>query len=133
MSSTPHRERPRRVGARRSVWVGGWTALGFGVFALLVAGGVLTAQVLSARSALLAAQADITTFKSSVGRPGGPGAEALYRRLEADSRRAVTSARGPVWSVAEGVPGLGPNLVAVRRVSSIMHTLVVTGVGPIAS
>ena len=30
------------------------------------------------------------------------------------------------------MPGLGPNLQAVRRVSTIMHTLVVQGVGPIA-
>ena len=132
MPNRLHRARPRRTGARRAVWIGGWTALGLGVFALLVAAGVLTAQVLAARSALLAAQSDIATFKSSVGRPGGASTTAVYRRLEADSRRAVRESRGPVWSLAEGVPGLGPNLVAVRRMSSIVHTLVVQGVGPLA-
>jgi hypothetical protein len=125
------RVRPRRSGARRAVWIGGWVALGLGVLTLVVTGGMLAAQVLAARSALVAAQSEIMTLKASIGRSGTPGTAVLSRRLEADAGRAVDASQGPVWSAYEGVPGLGPNLVAMRRVSSIVHTLAVQGVGPI--
>ncbi|MCU1473160.1 DUF4012 domain-containing protein [Amnibacterium sp.] len=126
--------RPRRLRspARRRLWIGGWIALAVGVVVLIATGAWLTSRVLTAKSALEAAQSDIATFKSSLGRSGGPSTAALYRRLDADTRRAVHASDDPVWSAYEGLPVLGPNLAAVRRVSTITHTLVVDGVGPIA-
>jgi hypothetical protein len=125
-------ERARRSPARRRLWIGGWIALVLGAVVLIVTGAWLTSRVLAAKSALQASQSEITAFKSAVGRAGGPSTASLYRRLEADTRRAVAATEDPVWSAYEIVPILGPNLVAVRRVSTITHTLVVNGVGPIA-
>lgn len=122
---------PRHPLQRRIRWIA-WIALAAGVVALVVTGAWVTAKVFAAKSALQDAQTELTTFKSSIGQAGAPSTAQLAHRLERDTRRAVDASNDPVWRAYEGVPVLGPNLRAVRRVSAITHTLVVDGVAPIA-
>ncbi|MGN6743136.1 MAG: DUF4012 domain-containing protein, partial [Amnibacterium sp.] len=63
---------------------------------------------------------------------GAPSTAAMYRELQHNTRTAVDQTHDPVWSFAEGLPMLGPNLKAFRQVAELTNTLVHDGVGPIA-
>ncbi len=100
----------------------------------LLAGVVdVTVRVETARTALMRAEQTLKSFKSEIGQHGASSTRALYGTIDADTARASSAVNGPVWDLAEHMPGLGTNLRAVRQVTRIVRGLVVGGVKPLAT
>lgn len=110
----------------------GLIALGLGVLFVLVSAVWVGGRAIAAKTALERAQTQLTTFRSTIGQAGGPSTQQLYSSLVANTDLAAAQVDDPVWRLYEGVPGVGPNLKAFRRIAQVLDTVVRTGVRPVA-
>ena len=131
MAAAPRRDRPHRRG-RRTVTLLATIALVLGVLALAAGALWVGNRALMAKNALEQAQTELTTFKSALGQPNAPSTVQLYKQLHGHTAKAASEVHDPVWSMAEGVPLVGPNLKAFRQIAQTLNTLVVKGVQPVA-
>lgn len=128
------RARPLRGAreVRRRVRLVGFVALGLGVLVVLISAFWVGGRAIAAKTALERAQSQLTTFKSTIGESGGPGTLQLYSSVVANTDLAAAQVDDPVWRLYEGVPAVGPNLKAFRRIAQVLDTVVRTGVRPVA-
>lgn len=107
---------PRRRLARR---------IAFGVLAVLVvlalAACWLVYRGLQASEALLSAQTVFDDLRAQLDEGRTDQIEARLPQAQEDLAKARSATSDPVWRAAEIVPGLGPNLTAVRVVSASLE------------
>lgn len=84
---------------------------------LFVAGCWLVYRGLQAEEALMSAKSVFTDLKTQLDAGNTAQIEAKLPQVQKDLATARKATNDPVWRVAEIVPGLGPNLTAVRVVS----------------
>ena len=110
--------RPKR---RPRFWV--LLALGVVVLAAVVTGIVVTVSVFTARGQLDAAVALAPKLEDAVRHGDTAEAGKLAVAFEKHTSSAADATHSPFWSIGEVVPGLGPNLVAVRTVAETAEGL----------
>ncbi|WP_382307693.1 DUF4012 domain-containing protein [Herbiconiux sp. UC225_62] len=120
----PERRRKRR---RRWPW-----AVGGAVLLLAIAGGALWVglQALTVKNELEAARPLLSSVKDKVLSGSAASAQAEVDRLAAHTERAREASSGPVWQLAEIIPGAGANLRAVRIVAESVDDVVQKAVVP---
>lgn len=119
--------RSRRRTVRRVVL----SVLGLALLVVLAAGGWLASRVLIVKDSLESAQSQLGSFKDAVG-TGSVSTAAMYEDLSKNTKTAAAESRDPIWLWSEGLPVLGPNLTAVRQVSTMVNDLTKDGVQPVA-
>ncbi|MCS5716752.1 DUF4012 domain-containing protein [Herbiconiux sp. CPCC 205763] len=122
-------EKPRqRARRRRWPWVVGGVVL---LLLAIVAGAVwVGTKALTVKDELEAAQPLLSTVKQKVLAGEASSAQADANVLSEHAAKAREAASGPVWWLAEQVPGVGPNLSAVRVVAETVSDVVDQAVVP---
>lgn len=118
----------RRVVLDRRAVLG---AVGALVLLGLVGVGWLVADVLAARSALLAARDEVVTLQEQATAGDVESARATVARLQEDAATARTRTRGPVWSLAGVLPWVGDQTGAVQVVADVVDNLAQHGLPPL--
>jgi hypothetical protein len=88
---------------------------------LVVAACWLAYRGLQASESLLSAKSVFTDLKSQLDEGSTDQIEARLPQVQEDLATARRATSDPVWRIAEVVPGLGPNLTAVRVVSASLE------------
>jgi hypothetical protein len=86
-----------------------------------------------AYDALLNAEADVGSLQSAITTNHLDALPYIYSDMSGDTETAAALTSDPVWRAAEHLPVVGSNLAAVRQVAHAVNSLVVQGVGPLAS
>lgn len=124
--------RPHAPELRSRIRTIGLVALALGILFVLVSALWVGGRAIAAKTALERAQTQLTDFRSTIGQSGGPSTQQLYSSVVANTDLAAAQVDDPVWRLYEGVPGVGPNLKAFRRIAQVLDTVVRTGVRPVA-
>ncbi|PPL20189.1 hypothetical protein GY24_02415 [Microterricola pindariensis] len=99
---------------------------------LLAAGGWLTQRVLTAKSALEDAEGVVSEVAAQLASGDASTLPEASEALGRLSATALEQSADPVWRVAESVPGLGPNLAAVRAVAESVDQIAREAVAPLS-
>ncbi|WP_251451688.1 DUF4012 domain-containing protein [Microbacterium sp. Marseille-Q6648] len=114
--------RPRR---RRWPWGLGILAVLIAVLAgLAIAGVALAGQALEVRDDLEAAQSELSSVPALVREGDTDQFDAAAASVLAHTTRADETVQGPLWEIATWIPGVGPNIGAVREATAATHILV---------
>lgn len=104
------------------------------VLGLLVAGGLVAKrlydQAVVVRSQLEASMVEVKEVQRAVLAGDLTAAAAASERLTTHSSAAVRGAQGRIWSIAESLPSIGDNLVAVRLIAEVTDQLASDVVAP---
>lgn len=117
---------------RRRWWIGALIGAAV-VLVLLAAAGWLAMRVLTAKSALEDAEGVVRTVAAQLGSGDVTGLPAASTQLTELSTTAVEQSEDPVWRAAELVPGVGPNLSAVRLVAESIDQIARETVAPLST
>lgn len=113
---------PGRPRSRRRRIAGRVVTAVFVVLAVLVVAACwLTYRGLQASEALFSAKSVFTDLKTQLDEGSTGQIEAKLPQVQEDLATARRATSDPVWRVAEVVPGLGPNLAALRVVSASLE------------
>ncbi|MBC7597231.1 MAG: DUF4012 domain-containing protein [Kineosporiaceae bacterium] len=108
-----------------------WTMI---VVILLVAAGAwIGSRALQAKSNLESAIPMVATLKTQMLAQDVKGAEATLKTLKPKTTMARDLTSDPIWRAAEIVPGIGPNLSAVRQLAAVTDDVVNDGIAPLMS
>jgi hypothetical protein len=124
MSAESLRVRQRR---RRAIVIVVAVLVGLVVFAGLWVG----VRGMMARTQLVAASTLAQRIEASALSGDTAATAGDVKSLQSKSARAVELTSDPVWRATEVVPGLGPNLVAVRQTAALVHQISVSGIPPL--
>lgn len=120
---------PQRARSKRAIVL--WVVLAL-VLLLLACIAWVAIRALMAKSDLESSVGLASTIQKQIGDGDAKGAtatsDALAKRVH--SARDLTS--DPIWRAAEIVPLAGPNLTAVRQVSSVLSDVTDRAIGPLA-
>lgn len=121
------KSRHKRNRRRKIVFI--WTGA---VLVLLVAGAAWVGiRALQAKSELEAAVPLASTLRDAVVAQDSAAISRASSQLHAHASRAESLTSDPVWRIAEFVPGLGPNLGAMRSMTEVVSRLSSDAVGPL--
>ena len=84
-----------------------------------------------ARTELLAAVPIASTIEKAAIAGHASGTSADVKLLQQKSATAMALTSDPVWRAAEVIPGVGPNLSAVRQSAALVHEVAVSGIPPL--
>lgn len=113
------------AGASRRTRVIVWSLLGAFVV-LVVLGAWLAYRAIQASQALYSAQDGFVAMQKDLADGGTDKIEQQLPAVQDDLARAVSAANDPVWRMAEHLPLVGPNLEAVRIVSTSLEDVTAT-------
>ncbi|MFD1720837.1 DUF4012 domain-containing protein [Amnibacterium endophyticum] len=124
------RDRLRRFVAdappgRGPVRLVGLVALAAGVVFVLGSALWVAGRTAATVVALQQAQGQLEQFRYRLSASQTPSSTALQESVQARTDFAAGAAGDPLWRAAEGVPGIGPNLRALRETSQVLDGLVV--------
>ncbi|WES62918.1 DUF4012 domain-containing protein [Microbacter sp. GSS18] len=123
--AAPDAERPVRRRRRRWPWVVGIIGGFVVVLAALGIGGVaLAGQALEVRDDLEAAQSELSSVPALVREGDTEQFDAAAESILAHTSSADDTVNGPLWEFASWIPGVGPNVAAVRDATIAAHILV---------
>ncbi|HWH25485.1 MAG TPA: DUF4012 domain-containing protein [Pseudolysinimonas sp.] len=120
--ASPRRSRKRRVIliiVTVFVAVGTFVAIWIGVRGSMARSELLDSVPLAHRIQTAAIEGKASTASADV------------TQLQTKSARAMELTSDPVWRAAEVIPGIGPNLVAVRESAALVHEVAVSGIPPL--
>jgi len=128
MSATESTTGPRHGGPpprrrRRGRWVG-WGLLAV-VVLVLVAGGLLVRDALTARDALARATGSVPAAEEALRAGDVETADALLAEIEPHTATARASTDGPLWSLAARLPVVGQDVRAFSASAATVDDLVV--------
>ena len=84
-----------------------------------------------ARTELLDAVPLASTIEKAAIAGHASSTAADVRLLQQKSAKAEDLTSDPVWRAAEVIPGVGPNLIAVRQSAALVHEVAVSGIPPL--
>ncbi|WP_304604986.1 DUF4012 domain-containing protein [Actinotalea lenta] len=90
------------------------------VVAVLAAGAWVGTRAWSAKGELEQAQKEISTVKDRVSAGELSGLRDTFSQVQAHTTKARDLTTGSLWSIAEHVPKLGPNLRAMRELTAVV-------------
>lgn len=136
-TSTPSVEMPTPSRTRRSKQLAIWAVIIITSLSVLV-GGVIGAkrlydQAMNVRAHLELSMTEVAEVKRAVLAGEADQASAAAARLGADTQAAVSGTSGRLWSFAEALPFVGPNLQSVRKVAEVTDQLASNVVEPASS
>ncbi|GAB3603748.1 DUF4012 domain-containing protein [Microbacterium aureliae] len=116
---------PRRRRRRRWPWVLGILGVLLLLFGgLAVAGAALAGQALEVRDDLQAARSELSSVPALVREGDTARFDTAAASILSHTSRADETVQGPLWEFASWVPGVGPNVAAVRGATEATHILV---------
>ncbi|MCU1469704.1 MAG: hypothetical protein JWQ39_853 [Glaciihabitans sp.] len=86
-----------------------------------------------AYDALVNAEADVQSVQGAVSANQFQALPYIYSDMKSDTMAAAAATSDPVWLAAENLPVVGTDLRAVRQLAGSVNSLVIKGVGPIAT
>ena len=90
-------------------------------------------RALEAKSALEAAQSQVSTLKAQATGQKFAAMSQTLKRLERASGRAADLTSDPIWRLAELTPMIGNNLTVVRKLAASTDSVVIEVVAPLVS
>ena len=108
----------------RPVRVLGLVALAAGVAFVLLSVLWVAGRTVVTVAALQQAQGQLETFRYRLTASQSPSSTQLQQDVRSRTRLAASVAGDPLWSAAEHVPLVGPDLIGIRQVSQVLDRLV---------
>lgn len=124
-SRKPKTSSSRRLYRRISIWSAGCLLL------VLLAASWLALKVSSVRSDLNEASGLVTQLKEQISVSEIDKASVTVTQMRDLTGRAKKTTEDPVWTLATGLPGIGPNLAAVSEVARSADDVVGLGLAPL--